>query len=299
MIGPVGLRTSGEDPSWIVPPTVVDEPVAASPVGKDRREDLQLLSFMWSLTVSGAQRSAWQVRLGEDPPDRVLTIGPSSWPLELTELTLQDLRGSLARTRALGRTLHEEVCRRTDDYAHLLGRQVAVSLSPEELAPRPDPAELVTQISAALTEDRGVVGDGLDLAQGLPERIPASAGGFYGEVAGCSTVQTYVGKPGEISVACLEQAEIRRSEVIRLLQTRITQKDTPANEVLLMTCGAPDDRGHVCPLDGFIFQFVADLASEGALRFDVSHLRNVVVHRWGSGDWLEIHRQPGAEAPWG
>ena len=40
----------------------------------------------------------------------------------------------------------------------------------------------------------------------------------------------------------------------------------PGTEVVLITCGAPDDRGYVCPLDVFILRFVVELVERGELQ---------------------------------
>jgi hypothetical protein len=89
---------------------------------------------------------------------------------------------------------------------------------------------------------------------------------------------------------------IRRSETRDLLQARVSDKDMPGTEVVLITCGAPDDRGYVCPLDVFIPRFVVELVEQGELQCNPDHLEDVAWHRWATHEWFRGVSQTGSTA---
>jgi len=137
-----------------------------------------------------------------------------------------------------------------------------------------------------LEADRGCIGEGVDLTNGLPDRLPDR--GLYGQ-SGPVHVSVYPdGRPGEILVSAACQAELRLSQAINALQSRVDAKDTPASEVLVMSCGMPDHRGYQCALDRLLFEFI--VAHRNRVQFSPRHLKGIFLHLWGTPTWLQLYR---------
>jgi len=287
MIGLQGVEPGREDdPLWLILPSPLDGTVLDGPLPKDRREDLQILGFSLAVSLTADGGHPLDIRPGGDPPDRIVRVKngrPHS--MELTELTASDVRHELAVVRQLGRDLHERLASESSRRTHLLGRRVVIAALPPEPLPR-DTRLLLDKLVELLDQDRGCVGDGMDVSKGLPERLPDR--GMYGHF-GPVFVSVYAdGAPGDILVSAGCQAEIRLREALQALEARVGAKDTPASEVLLMSCGMPDERGYQCPLDLFMFQFIAENRSR--LSLSPRHLKGVFLHLWGTNRWLQLYR---------
>ena len=301
MIDSIGIRFLPQedptDPMWIVPGSPVDAPVLQGPLTRARREDLQAYSFLLALGLSGGQHPLG-LRPGADPPDRELLAGDQVWALELTEMTAQDVRQELAQVRAAGRQL-QDTLRADAGFSHLAGRRVALAFVPQvgEALPK-DMTATIAAVAEVLASDLGCVGDGIDFSAGPPDPWPNSAG-FYGSHGPFTVTIHRDGDEGQITVSAAAQAQMRRSEALAALQARVSAKDNSANSLLLVTSGLPDQAGYTCPLDHFIFQFIADsVSSAGPLLLTTNHLSAVALHHWGTAEWVEVHRAGDARIPW-
>ncbi|MBM2620950.1 hypothetical protein JIG36_36170 [Actinoplanes sp. LDG1-06] len=271
-----------EDPFLIGAP-MWDLPQIVGPLIKDRREDMQVYSVLKAMSVAGFARNPLTVEVGQDPPDRWLVHADRRWAAELTELTIQDVRQTVAPPRMFARTLSARLNAELDRYAHLRDRLVLLSCD-EGAIPR-RPAALLDEIAQLLTTDIGFVGEGIDLSSGPPETLPMDRG-FHGDHGPFSiTVQQGVAD-GAVVVSASTPTNIKRSEAIAALVARVLDKDVPSNEVLLVTCGAPDPQGYVCSVDSSIFQLLRDshLAGVNILEgmVPLQHLQSVVLHMWNT-----------------
>lgn len=303
MVSAVGV--SGFEPSEEGDPFVIavagpfDAPVAVGPLNKDRREDLQLWSFLFALGLTTGGPHPLTVSCpSSDPPDRVLTCEAHTWGVELTELTVFDVRVDFARARALGRELQDFLNANTAEYGHLLGRRVSVSVLPvADPGAGADVANSMRLVREALTEDRGFVGEGLDLTAGPPPVLPPS--GMYGQFGQLNGVVHAGGAADQIVVAASANGRVYRSQALTALNARIREKDIAGNDCLLITCGQPDERGFSCPLDAFIFALLADASRDGGLDITMpAHLRGIAVHLWPTNEWIEAYREPDTPMPW-
>ena len=285
------------DPRTIVPPSLADAHLVDGPVSKHRREDLQV----WSWLTAGALRDDLthpvSVAVGADPPDRLLTAGHHTYRLELSELTLQAMRGRLSRVRQVGRALQELLNR--GGFDHLLGRYVSLQdIAPKDFGDLTSTDLVVQEMAARLREDQGYVGEGLDehdYSLGMPERIPNR--GLYGEVDKVA-IQVNLSTPGPvIGVQASAQADFSLSEARHLLWSRVRAKDRPPNDLLLLTTGLVDQAGYVCPIDQWLFHC---LAQHGAGRppAGLQHLDAVALHHFGSPRYLVVYQRPSRIAPW-
>jgi hypothetical protein len=167
---------SSDDPFWLTPPSPLDAPAIQGPLSKDRREDLQTLSFALAASLVDNRGHPIGIARGGDPPDRIISANDVSIAVELTELTVSEIRSELARARQLGRLLQTELTRCSQRFQHLVGRRVALAVLPANESEPPEHAQVIQQICAMLEEDRGCVGDGVDLSAGLPDPWPNDRG---------------------------------------------------------------------------------------------------------------------------
>ena len=219
--------------------------------------------------------------------------------MELTELTLEHVRRDLARMRSFAREVETEL-RSSPGHAHLEGRVVQLSNAPSAGEQLPNQTgELKSQLISLLADDKGHVGQGVDFSEGPPDKLPMDKG-FY-EQAGPIFVQVDGnGLPGRITVSSSVQTEIRESQVVNALAARVAAKDRRPSEILVVSCGLPDQRRYTCPVEAFIFQAIleAKTRSSGSLIQEPSTLRGVVLHCFGDTRLIEVYRAGAAAVPW-
>ena len=66
------------------------------------------------------------------------------------------------------------------------------------------------------------------------------------------------GVPGAFTIGATTPAQIRRSEALLAVQERVAAKDLAGTDLLIMTCGLPNEFGYMCPLDQWLFQHLRD-----------------------------------------
>lgn len=292
---------SPDDPVMFIPPSLVDHKLVRGPVAKERREDVQVWDWLTTMSHLGFLRHPVGIVPGDDPPDRVLLSSGDRYPVELTEMTLQAVRGRLAEVRQVGRQLDAVLAGRPDDYAHLVGRMISVQDVAGHLpgATAIDVRRAVSGIAYALEEDRGVVGEGLDLAEGLPEYI-ADPRGVYADVDGFAVLAHAANnaESGDVQrVVASSAAEISLSELRALFWSRVAAKDHRSNQILVMSTGLVDGAGYVCPPDQWLFKFLVD-NGVGDAPVEPEHLDAVVLHAHGGGGVMVAYRRDNAALPW-
>lgn len=119
---------SEDDPSdeiTIVPAGQADQKVMDGPIERSRREDLQQWDFLRYAAFSDRLAHPIASGPGGDPPDRIWKVGDLSWGVELTELTLENVRAGTARVRQVSRNLQRILDDDTSErFAHLADRLV-------------------------------------------------------------------------------------------------------------------------------------------------------------------------------
>jgi hypothetical protein len=293
-----------EDPIYQLPVSQADHRILpGSGYGKDQLEDLQLWACLTALTANQIVPGAIGVVPGGDPPDRILTVDRASYPLELTVLTIQQLRSRLGGVRQLARLVQDRVHESLPGYAHLTDRTVVIAAFDLDnaLPPGTRRSGVADQIATALREDRGFMGHHLNASRiataGFPDEADLS-GGDYGEFAGLNVqAQQSVAPSGNpVAVVGAAQAEFRLSEVRALVKQVIARKDVSENRILLISAGAPDKDGFTCPLDFWLFDALWQHGLGG--RPQPSHLDCVLMQAWGKPLVAELYRRPGATLPW-
>jgi hypothetical protein len=287
IIGLGGHVEGASDDPFLVPTAgPLDVPFIAGPVSKDRREDLQVWAALHSLGLNGISLHPLDVQYVEDdPPDRLLVSGDRTWGVELTELTVQDAREELAPIRAFGRQLHQRVMKNAGNYTHLRGRLILLFADPGTGLPKKTET-LLSDLEQALMADRGYVGEGLDSSAGLPEKLGES--GMYGNHGPFHVVANLSSNADAILISASTQAKVFRSQAIDALGARISVKDRPGNDILVITCGLPDGYGYTCPADSAIFQLLLEAAQEGIdiLPQRPAHVQGILIHLWNTPHFI-------------
>lgn len=295
-VGLGGHSPGAEDDPFVILGAVLDQPFLPGPINKDRREDLQLWSLLQALAATGAACHPLGLRQGEDPPDRYLIHGSRTWGTELTELTVQDVRQDLSPVRRFGRALQERMRERASEFPHLQGRIVTLSKLPAPPMPR-EHEQLLNNLEAALAEDKGFVGEDLDLSQGPPAQLGTR--GIYGDHGPFNViVNPSVDGSTEIVISATSQSQVYLSEAVAALGSRIDAKDKECNEVLVITCGLVDGYGYTCPADQVIFQLLHEaLQTETSiLPKKPTHIRGILIHLWNTP--FLAHWEAGDDLPW-
>ena len=276
-----GYEEGREDDPMLVIGTALDQPVMVAHSSKDHREDLQLWSALTALGMSGLAKHPIEVAVGQDPPDRVFSVEDHRWGVELTELTIEDIRQSLGPVRQFGRRLQKRVRERAVEFAHLSGRSVSLLALPDRTLPKRD-GQLIDELENALLEDKGLPGDGVDLSHGLPQQLDMH--GIYGEHGPFMVMANPNPGSTEITISAAVHMKVHQSEAIAALNNRVATKDDPGNDVLIVTCGLPDAYGHTCPADAAVFQLLWDAEKSGVsvLPDKPAHIKGVLIHLWGS-----------------
>jgi hypothetical protein len=71
------------------------------------------------------------------------------------------------------------------------------------------------------------------------------------------------------------------------VQRLVDQHDQPGVDILLITAGAPDQRGQIFPAEEAIASFL--LEAPLALTRPPSHIKQVLLHSWATGRATELH----------
>jgi hypothetical protein len=261
-------------------------------------EGQQFSNFLSVAQFSGATGPLERHELGNDPPDLLVTMqGSPPLGVELTSLSVTDVsRQRLDEIRKIARNLTEQVASEPDIYSHLRGRSVSIAEhTTDDTRPRKRNEKtrnsLIEQLAATLKQDFGVA-----------DEWP-SADHIAAEVArqGRERVEEY-----EIAVHRSPQAdllsavsaniqiEIHEVDLRERLLDRITAKDRPENDILLISTGPIDNEGYVQSADHYVFDLVKQIVAEG-LAFEPVHLDQVILHHWGgSGHAMVLYQRPGA-----
>lgn len=288
-----GIRASDNEPFMMPLGGVLDQPrLFKGPIGKQQLEDLQLWSVLKILALNKGTPHPLSTRpVVPDPPDRIISHETREWPTELTELTIENLRGDLARVRSVGRQLQQCLQERPSEFSHLNGRTVMLAKRDGQALPR-DTRQLLADLVQALTYDKGFFGE--DLGSG-----PDMSRGVYGTYGPFNITVNKTSPDGQVIVSATCQSELFRSEVIEAFRKCVDEKDVPENEIVIISCGLPDKQGYICPYDHAIFLTLQKAVAEGMdiVPESLAHISGGLVHLWET-DQL-IAWGDGDDFPWG
>jgi hypothetical protein len=284
------------DPLIVLPPALLDHQAIIGPASKQRREDLQIQSFALMLGLHHDYSTCLEIINCDDPPDRVVKIAGETIAVELTELTFANVRRGFAQVRQLARNIDDALQIKKDDYPHLFGRAVHLSFSQHKGRLPKDLKSIESEVLEILRENRGYVGEDLEDLEGLPSKYPSTHRGFYRGVDPVNIQVSRYGTRGEIFVVGAAQAEFSHSELKSELQKIVTRKDQAKNCLLLISCGQPDEKGCICPVDKSLFDEVPNLL--GSLEISPKFLKCIFLHLWGTEHAVELFRAEDYSPSW-
>lgn len=225
-----------------------------------------------------------------DPPDIRVTLGASSFGVELVQYVSGDRREIVSNTDRL-RGVISKMAR--FKLSHLRNQLVLVGfgtpkgLPPRDLAPD-DFDDLMKQLGGKQTK-AVAYSDRADLRDGYMVKITNVPRG--NESIGLFPLPTAprspIGKTHGFDVAVSHSLFKPRRDVERELATLINEKDKPGNDVLLISAGAPS----------FGSCLISDehLVAPQMLEFMTfprpKHLKHVLLHRWTNRDVYELTPQ--------
>lgn len=295
-----------DDWSFSCPPSP-ELPFPDGEISQKCLERLQSDDFLWALTNVLPPGGARAEESKQDPPDQVLICGADRWGLELTQLTIEEVRRDFSQVRAIGVRLKERLNAAIADYPHLVGRQVHLQFAGEvdtRLVRRMGQA-IIDGALHLLKDDRGVVGEGIDLSC-LPNPY-RNRRGFYGRLHGATITVQGDAHPDQIHASAAPQIDIYRKQVLDHLHETAVAKDKQGNDLVLITCGLPSRDGYTIAADIALFDLWVrshDSKFHGrdfGLDFggcEPKNIKSMVLHDFQRGRCANLWRAPGAVLPW-
>jgi len=293
----------GDDPIWLSPASPFYVSMFPSGLTKEEVENIQILDWVTFMKRTLRLDKEADVLYGEDPPDRILKFTEGTVGVELRQLTLEHVRRELAPLRDIGLKIQRSLSSQPDDYKHLLGKLVQLStLEPKDLNVK-ELQSAIPEILELLKQDVGFVGEGFKFNSdgSFPKVFPESRRGFYGKIKSF-VIQAYPdGISGSFQVSCSIQTQIRQSEALQAIKKAITDKDIAGNDVVLITCGLPDEKGYVCPLDNWLYQHLTEnraVIKEWIEFNEPTFIKNIIVRLWHTNGCMDLYRKKGIIIPW-
>jgi hypothetical protein len=287
-------ESSPDDPVLIVPASPFLIPTTPGELSKDHLEDMQMFSFLYAASISQRYSTPIAVSRGSDRPDRVISAGNIQHNVELTSVTFVDIRKEFAKGIRAAEKIKLTIEKNADGYRHLIGRLVSVAITNE----KGRAAKLTSihdRVVELLKEDKGYIGQDVDLDRVFSEEW-TSKSGFYGD-GDLFMMQVHNNPQNSgFCVTASYQADVRLSDILRLISERVAEKDIECNEVLLMSCSLPDRNGNVCTLDSFLFKSIAE--NVHAVKIEPRYLKVVILHDVSSGFWLPLYIAPNNSTQW-
>jgi hypothetical protein len=308
VVGGVGVGgTDDQGDEWTtMAPIALESRVSASSFSKATIENMQFLGFYTAAQVGGIVPALQSYeRPPSDPPDAVIKTDDSlALAVELTTLsTTQVTRQRFAEIRLIGRLLDDRLKADSEAFSHLVGRVVGLGEigHDQERPPKRNQqqvAELVDAFVAALKKDFGVV-QGIpieDVRAGLPDTLTPEMLALLAR--GRKSIEQYMievhasslaGSPP--SVVTNVTITISNAKLREQLIELVNAKDDARNQILLISTGLIDPLGYVGTADSVLFERVVGLV-RGGLKLSPKHLNQVILHHWGSHQFLVLYDRP-------
>jgi hypothetical protein len=113
------------------------------------------------------------------------------------------------------------------------------------------------------------------------------------------TVQAVRGIAG-FAVHMAYDFPVRRSEALAAFAERIAAKDEPGNDVVVVTCGVPDENGWASATDHALFLHLLTTYRSGAyiLPKKPTHIRGLLIHQSPDSPGLLLLANDDDDLPW-
>jgi hypothetical protein len=257
-------------------------------------EWLHLQRFRTDHILATGSAPFFDVAKGGDPPDAVVTTEHGTLGVECTGLTIGARRGA----HGLFRNIRQALASQPPALFGALGGHMVYMWFNESdsVLTRPyrrSDTEAANELVEALVryhpqpEQLWVPG-----GTGPPEQAPdlkmykttAGASFYCAPIVACApetVLFTVAGFEVGFAYTTMHEAEAEWNT----LSKRVTDKDRPESDWLLISAGAPDQRGNMHPAEEALADFL--LANPREL-VSLTHLQRVTIHSWSTGRAVDI-----------
>ena len=268
--------------------------VSAEPVGQYDLEWLHVQRFRSDYMLATRQLPFVNVRAGGDPPDVLVDTPEGTLGLECTRLALQDRLGAYGLFQAVRQRIAQVP---PEHFAYLHGHVVylwfndsdSALTKPFRASDEAAAVDLVQELAAyrPSTGDLWITGNALpDPAPRLPTQSTHAGARFYAvpfvNAVPDTVFSNYAGF--ELGLAFTTRHEAA-AEWERLID-RIVGKDRPGSDWLLISAGAPDNRGFAHPGEEAVATLL--LRAQRVATLNLRYIRRVTVHLWSTGEAFDI-----------
>jgi hypothetical protein len=263
-------------------------------VGQYDLEWLHVQRFRSDYLLATGQLPFVNVRPGNDPPDVLADTPEGTLGIECTRLALRDRLAAHGLFQAVRQRIGQVP---PENFAALHGHVVYLwfndgdsALSrPFRASDEAAAADLVQELAGYRpnTGDLWITGSALpDRAPPLPMQSTSAGASFYAlpfvNAVPDTVLSNYAGFELGFAFTTRHEAAAEWGHLIG----RIVEKDRPGSDWLLISAGAPDNRGFAHPGEEAVATLL--LKAQQATRLDLQHIRRVTVHVWSTGEAFDI-----------
>lgn len=256
-------------------------------------ERLQLERFRLDYLARTGSLPFDEVAAGSDPPDFVVRLlNGTEENVDCAALTIGDRRMAYQLWSAFRRRLEAEAS--SHDFGALASTEITVWFgNGGALPPKRSGEEVLSGLVRLLrdfdfdrkkVQELTVSGKPLVPDEHNSATLKSGAAGFYVSVVPFGRLQTpFAQKLGfECSLSFVQH--IMASDVTRELGRVIRQHDKEPIDHLIISAGGPDRDNVQYPADDIQLDILPDR------EYEFKHLRRVTLHRWLTGQWVELRR---------
>lgn len=252
---------------------------AVQDLPKYDREWLCLRRFSADQALAGGGHAFGEIRPGGDPPDCSVVTDDGLLGVESTALAVEDRRGAYA----LFRNLRRQIMMQDPRLFAKLARQMVYIWFGDEAGTRIERPFRKSDDGYAPEPQRMWHPGGPAPAQ-LPELPIADTAGhakFYAVPFAGAAPSSMMFTVHGFELGMAYTSLITTSAAWQVVQKLVDDHDKPGVDVLLITVGAPDQRGDVYPAEEGLAGFLLD--NPGALSRKPDHIKTVWLHSWTTG----------------
>jgi hypothetical protein len=263
------------------------------PVAQYDLEWLHVQRFRSDFMLATGELSFVNVRPGNDPPDVLVDTPEGTLGLECTRLALKDRLAAHGLFQGVRQRIAQIA---PENFADLQGHVVYLWFDDSDSAlSRPfrasDEAAAVDLVQALAgyrpdTGDLWITGKALpDPAPRLPMQSTSAEAKFYAlpfvNAVPDTVLFNYAGFELGLAFTTRHEAEDEWGCLI----DRIVEKDKPGSDWLLISAGAPDNRGFAHPGEEAVATL---LKAQPATSLNLQYLRRVTIHVWSTGEAFDL-----------
>jgi hypothetical protein len=263
---------------------------------KYQREWLCLRRFSTDQALAGRGHAFGQIQPGADPPDCAVATDAGILGVESTSLAVEDRRGAHAHFRNLRRHLMAQdpvlFTKLTGNVVYVWFGDAAGSdlVKPFKNTDDDLVLDLIRELASYVPEPQRMWHpDGPPPAH-LPEMPITDTAGhakFYALPLIGAAPSTMMFTVHGFELGMAYTSLITLSAAWQAVQKLVDDHDQPGVDVLLITAGAPDQRGNIYPAEEALAAFLLD--NPRSLAREPAHIGKVWLHSWSTGRATALH----------